>query len=349
MFKMILGVFLLILITVLSYVIADELNKTYYFELGKEAYLSGNYISARDNLVQALLLDTTDTETKKYLELTLTDINKIIDKLTEEAKNYKKMGLYINSIDKLYNILEWDPENTYAKSELNELQIQLEKLLKDGTYISPKEKYTIESFIEYNKNQYTKAVSLWEKVLTIDSSIGNKKFLLGDHIIKKYLEKVNNILLKMENEKQINELITKGITAYNNKKYYESKIFFNDVIKLSSENITAKEYINKCDNEIARIESEKEEKRIKKLSIVKEQETKKQEIKKQEDEYPKETKRVDSQDIDKIYQQGLIYFASGQLESALKEFELVLRLNPKHRKAKQAAEKIRKELQLSVR
>jgi len=43
----------------------------------------------------------------------------------------------------------------------------------------------------------------------------------------------------------------------------------------------------------------------------------------------------------------LVYYSQGQLELAMKEFDITLRLNPDHEKAKQAFEKVKQEIELS--
>jgi|GEM_PF-724887 len=242
----------------------------------------------------------------------------------KEAKDYQKKGSLLHTLDRYYRVLELAPGNKLAKSKVQEMQKILEDILEEKKYRSPKERYSIQGFIYYEQGKLAEAVNSWEKTLEVESR--GEKLVLEDKITLEYLNKTKKMLTEGIKNRQIKNLLESGISHYQEKKYKQAEKIFSELLKLDPENQQAKEYLEKCELELEK---------IRKAKIVQ----------------PKEEKIVpppppppDPVQVEKHYQQGLIYYASGQLESAMKEFETVLKLDPKHEKAQQALEKVKKEL-----
>jgi tetratricopeptide (TPR) repeat protein len=354
---------------------AGEPTKENYYTQGKQAYSENNYETARDNFVQALLMDPRDRKIKKYINKTLDRIFKIenhIERagLAENDKNYKaayknyrkilklapdreeivkklylvkrklksskKVRKYLKQStkhvnngellfanDKLYTALEVDPGNEIVKKEINELQIILEDTLKREKYILPKDRYNIEGFILYNRGKLNNAVIFWEKSLSIET--GSEKDIKLNRLIEKYVKKTKKIIHERETKEKIENLIATGLKQYNRKWYKKAKESFSKVLELDPNNKQARKYVKKCKSKLKKP-------KIKKAYIPPEEKA-----------IPKDIKKIEEH-----YQQGLIYYAGGHLESAIKEFEHTLRLDPDNQRAKQALEKAKKELELSI-
>jgi len=126
---------------------------------------------------------------------------------------------------------------------------------------------------------------------------------------------------------KISNLAKSGKTAYDDGKYVNAKNIFSELLGLDPGNESAGEYIEKCDMKLVKTKkTAKKAKPAEKPAVI---------IK-------------DTGNIEEHYQQGLIYYAGGQLELAVKEFEHTLRIDPEHKRAKQALEKVKSEINFSI-
>jgi len=232
----------------------------------------------------------------------------------------------LNALNCLYKTREINPEYKEIDSIFEEINSTLEEISLKSQDLSPKEIFCVKGFVYFNKNELNSAVDEWEKAVKLNNRpISNEKLALSNKILNAYIIKTKRNIRLLEEKRKTDELLQIGADLFLKKDYEKAMKFFNQALKSDKENTSAKEYIEKCKIE------------LKKLNSSRKQQDKQERLK--TSQAGNDIKTADSH-----YQQGLIYYASGQLELAKKEWEIALKYNPDNERIKSALSKIQKEL-----
>jgi hypothetical protein len=186
------------------------------------------------------------------------------------------------------------------------------------------------AYISYYRADYKEALNEWKKYVS---------FTGGTDEVLEYSKKIDTILEieefeKREKElnKQAEKILKDGIEKYNLRKWIhcikkmeqlEKFVIKNNFSKALEYNDKAKEYISKSVLELSK-------------SVL---------VKNNSEEHSEEKYEYDEITSDKKYTEGLVLYAQGKYYEAERSWELTLRLNPRHKKAKIALGKLKKYIQ----
>ncbi len=227
---------------------------------------------------------------------------KVIEEYLEKAKEFADDEKYQEAIRQLNVILTIDPENKIAKKRLNLYQENLaiiERENKIENYLEKANKYYI------NEN-YSDAEKFAKKVLEIDKDNDDARSL-----INKINDKKENKSFSVLENKKIIDLYNEGISYYLNEKYEKCLATMKKILLLKPDNVQALKFIEKARNKL----KAKEEKKINKK------------------------KKVDKKLVWKYYLKGINYYASGDIDNAISEWKLALKLDPDNEKIKRSLNK----------
>lgn len=291
------------------------------------------------------------SEKKETKENTEADDSKDLDKEAKEALNKEKLSLKeaekkFNQAKKLYNKGEYlratdmlsvivvsypnfeSPMHFYTK-----MWEDMNKIAESDDELNFAKRTYAKGYCAYYKTNYNEALTEWKKYI---------HFTGGSDEVNEYMEKINSALKMQELMKREAELdakaekmLSSGIEKYKSAKWVlcikdmealQKFVTNNKFSKTLEYYNKAKEYIDKAVNELAKsIKTEK-----------------KPTGKPDEPEAVAEDKQeIDEVSADKKYNEGLILYAQGKYLEAERTWELTLRLNPNHQKAKIALSKLR--------
>ncbi|MDH5662096.1 MAG: tetratricopeptide repeat protein, partial [Elusimicrobiota bacterium] len=231
----------------------------------------------------------------------------IAERKKEVKENYGKgirhykRGEFLNAGEAFNAVLEIEPEHKEAKKHLELIEKRLQDIVNKGEFESVGELYYAQGMIFYIKGEWAKAISQWENALKIYRS--NKE-------ISEFLK----IAKKRRQEEEAFEkgevLYRDGLAQYNKGKINEAIKQLEEVIKFNPQHRRAKELLAKVRDKVAEIKKE-------------------------------EKARMSRETVDKRYFRGIDYYAEGQFNKAIKEWQEVLKLDPTHRGAKEYLKKAR--------
>ena len=262
------------------------------FYKGLQLFLKEQYCDAIPFFKNTLMINPRHERATHYIKISYDLCNEIINKqqvatnLVQEADKYLKEEEYAKAVGvyKLALLLQPDNENIKIKIiEAQKAEAEYNKNLELMLHLQAAREY-------HNKEQYFEAIQEWSKALMIDPN--NIEAQEG-------LKKDQELLKLQQLKEKINELIAKGIEKYMNQEYDNAKNIFLEVLKLDPNNATAKDYLNKIEEALSKLDQLK--------SIENESE--------------------------KHFIIGLNYFNNQLYEKALSEFDIALDINPNHQKA----------------
>lgn len=248
---------------------------------------------------------------------------KQISGLLNEASRTLKNNQLITANDRFNQVLEIEPENEKAKKGIMEIQNQIRTRMVKGDFSSLQNRYYTEGFYYYNKKDYAKAVSSWERAQTLEKSgISSSAFDLQSYEIEEYVTRTKNLMTSKADKEKAKKSFDSGMSAYKNKRYSSATKYFREAFKLDPVLTEADKMLKESESAMQAEASRK--------PIAKE-------------DTPPSAALV--QESDKYYNQGLVFYASGQVEDAIKQWEVALRINPNHSKAKRALDKAKYDLE----
>jgi tetratricopeptide (TPR) repeat protein len=319
-------------------------------------------------VVDSAILETTQAEKRTREERWRTRC--------EEADVEMHLGHLIAANDLILRVIAEDPRHTAAQQLLSDLQIQLHDVLDHGPTESVEERYALEGFFAYGQSDYEAAAKAWAKVLTLLQQTYNPtdrqrhlaalRFYPYQQIAKAHVE-------DNRRSAQIHQQFDQAIRFYQEGHYGEALEMFRKIAVIDPEYPQLGEYL-------ARAESADEKERAHRLGEEKRQEivrwvelgTKALEQARYTDaeKYFQNAlgldgsnsrarsylamvqaeiqRRHDPKAAQQHYEAGLIAYASGKLEEAIREWTIVTRMNPQHEKAVNALSKVQKELALNT-
>jgi hypothetical protein len=267
-------------------------------------------------------------EAKKALNEELASI-KIAKKEFKQAKELYTNKEYLKATDKLSKIIVSYPNFESPHHFYNEIIKLMRNSVADQN-LSFADKYYAKAYIEYYNMNYKKALEEWSKYIAF---AGSKAEVL------EYKNKIDTILKLQkleEREKKLTfkaqQLLKEGIESYNLKQWiycirkmeflerFVSKNSFSKSVEFYDK---AKEYINKCAFEL-----------LNNMLLANINTSDKNSLERDV--------KYDELSADEKYREGLVLYAQGKYYQASRMWELSLRLNPNHKKAKIALSRINK-------
>lgn len=158
----------------------------------------------------------------------------------------------------------------------------------------------------FSAARYLKALQTFRRIAMIDPEYPQ----LGGYIARAEaaVEKERALRLGEQRQKEVEQLFEKAVGAMQNERYREAQRFFQQVLERDATHVQAHYYLSIAEAELFR--------------------------------------RHDPKLAHQHYETGLIAYASGRLEEAVREWEITLRMDAGHDRAQRALDKVRKELAL---
>jgi len=237
------------------------------------------------------------------------------------AAEYYRENDLIAANEEFKKILGIDSEHKGAKKYLAKIEAKLEKAIREGGA------YYIRGMAFYEQGQYVSAINQWEKVLELNPTHKGARAN-----IKKAQEKLAQ-MRKAEKalarkravrskESRIAGHYKKGYRLYKDGKMKAAIGEFEKVLKLDPKHKEAQEYLAKAHEQLT----------YPKRPLPREEVT------------PGRKSTVDTAEVTRHYNQGLIEYANGHIKRAIEEWELVLKLDPNHIKALKSLIRAKEEL-----
>jgi hypothetical protein len=272
-----------------------------------------------------------DKEAKEALNKEKLSLKEAEKKFNEAKKLYNK-GEYLRSTDMLSVIVISYPNFESPMYFYSKMRDDMNKTADaDEQELNFAKRTYAKGYCAYYGTKYNEALAQWNKYV---------HFTGGSKEVFEYMEKINSAIKQQELIKREAELDAKadkmlkaGIEKYKSSKWVfcikdmealQKFVTDNKFSKTLEYYNKAKEYITKSVDELA-----------KSIKIEKSAE-KTPEAATDEEKY-----EVDEASADKKYNEGLILYAQGHYFESERTWELTLRLNPKHQKAKIALTKLR--------
>lgn len=305
----------------------EDVSSEKYFKQGLADYDAGDYKSAMENFSEALFLDPNNKQAKYYLEKAgrkfleaveakresdrIEILNRARTVIAERKKKVKesydtgikhyKRGEFLRAGEAFNAVLEIEPEHKEAKKYLELIEKRLQDIVNKGEFESVSELYYAQGIIFYIKGEWAKAIPQWENAVKIDPS--NKE-------ISEFLKIAQKRKQEEEAFEKAEVLYRDGLAQYNNGKINEAIKQLEEVIKLNPQHRKAQELLAKVREKADGIKKEEQERKL------------------------RET-------VEKCYFKGIDYYAEGQFNKAIKEWEEVLKIDPTHSGATEYLKKAR--------
>jgi tetratricopeptide (TPR) repeat protein len=302
---------------------ADLSQFAVFHRLGISLRLPGRGadVSGRKELLEEALMKA-DEERIRNKELD----DALGPELRDARRKYRE-GLCLKATDELMGLLAGCPEYGPARELYGEIVSKMYGKARGPAGSDFEELCYAKGFVAYSEQNLTGAMNEWEKVLQADP---NRKE------VSEYLAKARSRVEDMDRLAKEQETELKAAGLFDEaEKYYSARKWVQCVKRLEKlKSLCEKErFANSF------LWREKAEARIE--SAVKELSGDLRRDKNPSDDRDGE---VDARSAEKKYNEGLILYAQGKLSGAARMWEIALRFNPAHEKAKQAFDKVRLEL-----
>jgi len=159
----------------------------------------------------------------------------------------------------------------------------------------------------YTQKHYTRALEEFRKLAIRDPEYPQ----LGYYLVQAEAGAENERAVRLGERKrqEVERSLQEGLAALDQEKFQEAQDHFENVLKLDPSHPQARSYLAMANAEMQ--------------------------------------KRHDPKAAQMHYEAGLIAYASGKLEEAMREWRIATRMNPQHEKASNALAKVQKELALN--
>ncbi|MCL2145067.1 MAG: autotransporter outer membrane beta-barrel domain-containing protein, partial [Endomicrobia bacterium] len=261
--------------------------------------------------------------------------NEDAEKQYNKAQKLYNKGEYLRATDMLSEMIVTNPGFEPPKRLHTKIQDEMNKTAASREEADFSKVAYAKGYCAYYETEYNTAIKEWGKYIEF-AGVNNE--------ISEYMKKVNNMInLKklIEREAEIDakaeEMLNAGIEKYNASKWVACIKDMEALQKFVTENKfsrteeyynKAKEYITLSANELAKAM------KTEKKATSKPKEPEPQAVEEKQPE-------IDEAEADKKYNEGLVLYAQGKYLEAERTWELTLRLNPNHQKAKTALSKMR--------
>ncbi|MDR2191953.1 MAG: hypothetical protein LBO62_03635 [Endomicrobium sp.] len=249
----------------------------------------------------------------------------------KKAKKFYSSGQYLRATDLLSEIIVSYPNFESPLHFYNKMNSDMQKTAYSDEELDFGKYSYAQGYCAYYKTEYKEALVMWDKYM---------QFSGDNEEIEEYYNKINDALklekLRLREEtldKEADALFKKGVAEFNAQKWINCVKVMEKLQKFVKENNFSKsvEYYSKAKDYIDKSVAE----------LTKLINSGKNTIEPSRNGAPEEKREVDEDAADKKYNEGLILYAQGRYFEAERAWELTLRLNPAHQKAKIALSKIR--------
>ncbi len=295
---------------------------------GIKNYRFGEYEFAIDKFEEVLKLDPENKYAKEYLKMarealllqSQSEINDdspyylIVKNLEQQGLENLKIKNYNIALKYFKQILDLFPLNKRAnililKTLYKTAPVKVENILAE---------HYKNGLNYYNKKNYNKALYEFETVKEVNDKY--KK-------VNKYIKLCKNP--PSVNEKKLKRHYNKGLYYYSLGKYDEAIKEWQQVISIDKSPLSNK-YLGQALSNISKAEFRKRLKGGKGISLAQ----------------VEKKSSANQRNIQKHYYMGVAYYTSGDYKNALKEWKMVLRLNPNHTLALKNIKKCQRRLKL---
>jgi tetratricopeptide (TPR) repeat protein len=319
-------------------------NELYYAQ-GVVFYINGEWLKAIAEWANALRLDPSNEELSEFIKIA--EKKKGEEEVFEKAEVLYRDGLAHYNEGKIDEAIEDLEEATKINPEHTKAQDYLAKAReKVTTKKEEKEQRTRREIVDrhyfqgidyYAEGKFEKAVKEWDEVLSIDPEHKGAK-----EYIKKARDKIASAnsrskerepTVRRPEEEKIEAYYKQGINYYLAGEFREAIRQWEEVLRMEPSHKGAREYMAKA----------KERLKISEEGIGYPP------YEEGVEEYVKELEKNGTTDKEKEeliavhYQDGLVAYAQGDLSQAMKEWQIVLKLDPGHKKARRALIKLQAE------
>lgn len=318
-----------------------------YYAQGTVFYIKGEWAKAISQWENALKIDPLNKEIPEFI--------KIAKKRRQEEEAFEKAevlyrdglahynkGKINEAIKQLEEVIKFNPQHRKARellSRAKEKVATIKKEEKERKLRETVEKRYFRGIDYYAEAQFNKAIKEWKGVLKIDPTHRGAKDYL-----KKARDKIARVNsrgggrkggARSAKEEKIEVYYRQGINYYLAGGFREAIRQWEEVLKMEPSHNGARGYIAKA----------KERLKISGEGIG--YSGYEEEI----EEYVKELEKTGTTSEEKKelitmhYQDGLVAYAHGDLSQSMKEWRIVLKLDPEHKKARRAIIKLQAEME----
>ncbi|MFB0526684.1 MAG: tetratricopeptide repeat protein [bacterium] len=318
-----------------------------YYAQGIIFYIKSEWGKAISQWENVIKIDPSNKETSEFIE--------IAEKRRQEEEAFEKAevlyrdglasyneGKINEAVKQLKEVIKFNPEHRKARELLAKAGEKVAEIKKEEEARKIREtvdKSYFRGIDYYAEGQFNKAIKEWKEVLRLNPThAGAKEYLkkARDKVARaSSRERERKTTTRSAKEEKIEVYYRQGINCYLAGEFKEAIRQWEEVLKMEPSHNGAREYVAKAKERLkisgegigyAGYEEEIEE-------YVKELET---------------TGTTDEEKEELIamhYQDGLVAYAHGDLSQAMKEWQIVLKLDPEHKKARRAIIKLQAEME----
>lgn len=316
-----------------------------YYAQGTIFYINGEWGKAISQWKNAVKHGSSKKELSEFIKIA--EKRKQEEEALERAEVlYRDVMAHYDEgkIDEAIKMLEeairLNPEHKKAREFLARAKDKIAAMKKEKEVRKRQEtveKHYFQGIDYYAEGEFKKAIKEWEKVLKVNRTHkGAKEYL------KKARDKIasansrrrkRKTTARRPEDEKIEVYYRQGINSYLAGRFRDAIRQWQEVLKMEPAHKSAREYIAKAKERLKISEEEIG------YSVYEE------EI----EEYIKELEKAGTIDEEKEelitmhYQDGLVAYAHGDLSQAMKEWRIVLKLDPEHKKARRALIKLQAE------
>ena len=291
------------------------------------------------------------------------------------AQMENHLGHLAAANDLVLRVLLQDANNPEAQRMLSDLQSQIRETLDSGENLSDVYRYSLEGFYAYGQADYQTALAAWTKVretLGKETSaniphqqIASLHFEAYEKVAQRHIEEEDRV-------HRLQELFNEAVARYENHQYTQALERFRQIALTNPEYPQLATYLvqseSKAEQERTHQLTQEKKDRANQflnqglMALEKNQYKEAQHAFKQvllEDPSNPQAisylavvetemnRRHDPRAAQSHYESGLISYASGRLNEALREWRITLQLDPTHEKAANALSKVEKEIAMN--
>ncbi len=292
----------------------------------------------------------------------------------EEAKLERQEGHLLAANDLILHIIAEKPGHADAQRELSLLQTDIREALQKNSDLLIQERYALQGFYAYGQSDYAAAATAWEKARIIIQQTHTAQEVpqvLASLRFETYSKYAEAQVAERIREAQIDARFAQGVDLYNKRHYAQALEAFREVALAKPEYSNLSFYLVRSETGVekdrTRLLTEARRREIA-ASLQKGVDQMEHEKYAEAQEAFRHVLSLDPSnptagsyltavraEINRLhdpaaaqahYEAGLIAYASGKLEEAVREWHIATRMNPQHEKACNALAKVRKELAL---
>jgi tetratricopeptide (TPR) repeat protein len=318
-----------------------------YYAQGAIFYINGEWAKAIAQWENALKLDPSNEELLAFIKIaekkrTEEEVFEKAEILYRDGLAHYKEGKIDEATKELEEAIKLNPKHTKAQEYLakaREKTTGMKKEEEEKGHRQTIEKHYIQGIDYYAEGEFKNALKEWEEVLRIDPQHEGAK-----EYIKKANDKIASAnsrrgksepAVRGSGEEKIEVYYKQGINYYLAGEFKEAIKQWEEVLRMEPSHKGAREYMAKA-KERLKISEEGIEYPPYEEGV---------------EEYVKELEKNGTTDKEREeliamhYQDGLVAYAQGDLSQAMKEWQIVLKLDPEHKKARRAVIKLQAELE----